>query len=75
MVLLLSIFHKKSSMYKLNIFQGRNKEYYWNIKASNGQIIATSGEGFTKKYNCKESVKKLIEAFRLNKIDDSNIKT
>ncbi len=48
-------------MAKFEMYKDAKGEYRWRLKASNGQTIATSGEGYTTKANCEngiESVKK-----------------
>ena len=37
---------------KFEIFRGRDYLYYFRCVASNGEIIATSGDGYTTRYNC-----------------------
>ena len=34
------------------IFMGRNNLYYFRFVAANGEIIATSGDGYTTRSNC-----------------------
>jgi uncharacterized protein YegP (UPF0339 family) len=60
--------------YKLEILVSKNGQYYWHIKAKNGQLIATSGETFTTKSNCRESVLKVIDAFNDSIVDISVVK-
>ena len=36
-------------MGKFQIFQDKSGEYRWRLRAANGQVIATSGEGYTAK--------------------------
>ena len=36
-------------MGKFEIFQDKSAEYRWRLRAANGQIIATSGEGYIAK--------------------------
>lgn len=48
-------------MAKFEMYKDKAGEYRWRLKASNGQVIASSGEGYTTKANCQngiESVKK-----------------
>lgn len=33
------------------VFKGEDDQWYWNVKAENGNIVATSGEGYTTKAN------------------------
>lgn len=38
------------SDYKFKVWQnGVNKKWYWNAKASNGEIVASSSQGFASK--------------------------
>ena len=46
---------------KLEIYKSSNGEFRWRLKASNGEPIASGGEGFKEKRSCLasiESVKK-----------------
>jgi uncharacterized protein YegP (UPF0339 family) len=46
---------------KFELYPDAKGEYRWRLKASNGQTIATGGEGYATKANAKagiESVKK-----------------
>ncbi|HEV2296853.1 MAG TPA: DUF1508 domain-containing protein [Tepidisphaeraceae bacterium] len=36
-------------MGKFQIFQDKSGEYRWRLRAANGQIVATSGEGYVAK--------------------------
>lgn len=44
------------------IYQDAADEWRWRLKAPNGNIIATSGEG----YNSKQGVKRGIESVKSN---------
>ena len=41
---------------KFEIYQDAKQEYRWRLKATNSQIIATSGEGYTAKSNCRHAI-------------------
>ncbi|PZQ44461.1 MAG: DUF1508 domain-containing protein [Phenylobacterium zucineum] len=46
---------------KFELYADAKGEYRWRLKATNGQVIATGGEGYASKANAKagiESVKK-----------------
>ncbi|HYO10433.1 MAG TPA: DUF1508 domain-containing protein [Tepidisphaeraceae bacterium] len=47
-------------MGKFQIFQDKSGEYRWRLRAANGQIIATSGEG----YRAKSDALRGIEAVK-----------
>lgn len=53
-------------MGKFVITQRVNKEYQFNLKATNGEIILTS-EGYVQKASCQKG----IESVRINSQDDS----
>jgi hypothetical protein len=42
--------------YKFELFKDAKKEFRWRLVASNGQTIATSGEGYTSKDSAKEGI-------------------
>lgn len=46
---------------KITVFQGRDGQWYWNLKARNGQVMAQS-EGYTVKGNADRA------ATRMNKL-------
>ena len=49
---------------KLHIYKDATKEYRWRLIASNGRIVADSGEGFKKPAGIKknlESMKKGVD--------------
>ena len=43
-------------MGKFQIFQDKSGEYRWRLKAGNGQIVATSGEGYKTKADAQKGV-------------------
>ena len=43
-------------MAKFEIFKDSKKEFRWRLKASNGLIIATSGEGYVAKADCEHGM-------------------
>ena len=38
------------------IYEDAKSEFRWRLKATNGQIIATSGEGYKAKADCKHGI-------------------
>jgi uncharacterized protein YegP (UPF0339 family) len=40
---------------KFELYVGSGGKYYWRLKASNGEIIAT-GEGYSSKAACKNGI-------------------
>ncbi len=47
---------------KVEIYEDKRSEWRWRMKASNGRIIATGGEGFSSKHACTESFSKVKAA-------------
>ena len=47
---------------KFEIYRDRSKkrEYRWRLKARNGRIIATSGEGYRRRSGAVKAAKRLI---------------
>ncbi len=43
------------------IYEDAKSEYRWRLKATNGQIIATSGEGYKAMADCKHGIE-IIQA-------------
>lgn len=40
---------------KFEIFEGKDGQWYFHLRARNGEIIC-SGEGYTTKQNCKKGI-------------------
>ena len=41
------------------IYKDRNDEHRWRLKSSNGQIIASSGQGYKDKRDCKNAIERI----------------
>jgi uncharacterized protein YegP (UPF0339 family) len=41
------------------IYQDKVQEYRWRLKATNGQIIATSGQGYKDKRDCESAIDRI----------------
>ena len=42
-------------MYKFQIFKGKDSQYYWRFKASNGETMCVS-EGYTTKTSARSAI-------------------
>jgi uncharacterized protein YegP (UPF0339 family) len=51
---------------KLELYEDKSGEWRWRLKSSNGRIVASSGEGFTRKSSCRESVSNMLGTFARN---------
>jgi uncharacterized protein len=41
---------------KFQIYKDRKGEYRWHLRARNGEIIADSNEGYSRKASCKHGI-------------------
>lgn len=48
---------------KIEMYQDKRKEWRWRIIASNGKIVAVSGEGYKRKASMKKTLQRLLFAF------------
>ena len=44
------------SKYEFELYQDKAKEYRWRLKASNGQVVASSSEGYKAKAKCQHAI-------------------
>ena len=52
---ILDIF-KRKKYGTIEIYVDKKFEYRWRLKASNGRIVAESGEGYNKKNDCENGL-------------------
>lgn len=45
---------------KVSIFQDESGEWRWNLKAKNGRIVASSGEGFKTQWGARRAARKAL---------------
>lgn len=48
------------SMARFELFQDKASEYRWRLRHRNGNVIATSGEGYTRKHNALKGLRSVI---------------
>ena len=46
---------------KFEVYQDAAKEYRWRLKAANGAILATAGQGYKAKADCRKGVDRIKE--------------
>jgi uncharacterized protein YegP (UPF0339 family) len=56
---------------KFEVYTDGRGEFRWRLKASNGQVIATSGEGYNSKASCLNG----IESVKTNAPDATVVET
>jgi uncharacterized protein YegP (UPF0339 family) len=54
---------------KLQLYQDKKDEWRWRLKASNGRIIASGGEGFSSRSSCHKSVLNVWSTFQADDFD------
>jgi uncharacterized protein YegP (UPF0339 family) len=54
------------------VFKDVKKEYRWRLKASNGKIIADSGEGYVAKADCEHGIELVKKEAASAKIEDKS---
>ena len=55
-------------MSKFEVYQDKKGEYRWRLKARNGMVVASAGEGYKQKASCLkgiESVRKNAEVAKI----------
>lgn len=43
------------------VFRGRNKQWYWRLRASNGRIVADGGESYVTRYGAKRGARRFAD--------------
>jgi len=54
---------------KLEVYKDSKGEWRWRLKASNGRVVATSGEGFKRKRSCTDSWNSVHNTFWAGRFD------
>jgi len=49
----------KAGKLTFEIYEDNAKEYRWRLKAANGEILATAGQGYKAKRDCQEGVDRI----------------
>jgi len=58
-------------MAKFELYKSSNGEYRWRLKADNGNVIATGGEGYSSKSAAQagiESVKRTVHSASIEEV-------
>jgi uncharacterized protein YegP (UPF0339 family) len=53
---------------KFEVYQDAAKEYRWRLKAGNGEILATAGQGYKAKADAEHGVERIREAVGTDKL-------
>ena len=57
-------------MWKFEIYQDRQGQFRWRLRAPNGQIIADSGEGYATRSNAKRAAENVRSRIAAAVIED-----
>lgn len=49
------------SLARFEVFRDRGEEWRWRLRHRNGNVIAISGEGYTRKHNAQKGIRSVIE--------------
>lgn len=58
---------------KFEIFKGKIGDFHWRLVHTNGQIIASSGEGYTTKVNVHNGINSVKENALSALVEDKTI--
>jgi len=58
---------------KFEIFKGKIGDFHWRLTHTNGQIIASSGEGYTTKVNAIKGINSVKENAQSAEVDDKSL--
>jgi len=53
---------------KFEIYQDQAKEFRWRLKAGNGEILATAGQGYKAKADCQKGVERIKDEADTDKL-------
>jgi uncharacterized protein YegP (UPF0339 family) len=56
------------------MYKDNGGDFRWRLKAANGQIIGTSGQGYKAKADCKHAIEVIQKGAAEAKIDDHTAK-
>jgi uncharacterized protein YegP (UPF0339 family) len=48
------------SLPRVEIFRREDGTWGWRLRAANGRIVATAGEGFTRKWSAKRAARRAL---------------
>jgi uncharacterized protein len=64
------IANASSAGLRFEIYRGSNGDFRWRLKAGNGQVIATAGQGFSSKSACRNSIDIIVHGAATATIQD-----
>src|SRR5262245_17877138 len=55
---------------KFEVYEDNKKEYRWRVKATNGQVIGSSSEGYKAKADCEKAIEQVKTGAAKAEVDD-----
>lgn len=52
-----------TAVYRIELFRGQNRQWYWRIRARNGRVLASS-EGYTRRASAEQAAGRLASNMR-----------
>jgi uncharacterized protein YegP (UPF0339 family) len=56
------------------IYEDAKKEFRWRLKAANGQVIATSGQGYKAKADCRHGIEVIQKEAAAARVEEAKTK-
>ena len=56
---------------KFETYEDKAKQYRWRLKATNGQIIATSGQGYKDQRSCDHAIDVIKKGAEMSKVTEA----
>jgi uncharacterized protein YegP (UPF0339 family) len=69
-----SVAQDKEKGMTFEIYKDRKEEFRWRLKAANGNIMATSGEGYKAKADCQKGIESVKAGAASAKVEDTTSK-
>jgi uncharacterized protein YegP (UPF0339 family) len=60
-----------SDKLKFEVYEDKANEYRWRLKATNGQIVAASSEGYKAKADCEHAIELIKKGAAQAEVDDN----
>jgi uncharacterized protein YegP (UPF0339 family) len=54
---------------RVEVYRGKDKKWYWRMRAGNGKIVADGSQGYASKAGGEKAAKKLMEDIQLASAD------
>ena len=62
---------KAGRVLKFETYQDKQKQHRWRLKATNGQVIATSGQGYKDKRDCENAIDVIKKGAEKAKVEEA----